>query len=226
MEQAEPSEALERIVVAATALFAERGLHGVTTRELAAAVGLNIATVHYHAGSKRELYAAVLRRLDRVELEMIAGFTRAFGTRSEGTREWLRGFLGDVVDTVVAFIAAHPELPRMRVRQWLEPTEGVDDPQADAGRAHSTLLEAAFEAARVEGLLDRGLDTVMFAHSFDWLVAGFFSGGAPSGERRRTRTAQEIDAFRLYLRAFTLRMLGLDELLPNVPNVPKVATEA
>lgn len=50
-----------RVLRAATELFAERGFHGTTIRDVAARAGANVASGHYHFGSKRDLYLEVLR---------------------------------------------------------------------------------------------------------------------------------------------------------------------
>src|SRR5262249_50683822 len=44
-----------------TALFAERGLHGTTVRDIAERAGANVAAGNYHYGSKKALYLEVLR---------------------------------------------------------------------------------------------------------------------------------------------------------------------
>lgn len=51
-----------RILDAAEALFAERGFHAVSVREITAAAGVNGAAVFYHFGRKEDLLAAVLER--------------------------------------------------------------------------------------------------------------------------------------------------------------------
>ncbi len=51
----------EQILTAAAALFAERGFHGTTAREIAQRAGVNLASAHYHFGSKEDLYLEVLR---------------------------------------------------------------------------------------------------------------------------------------------------------------------
>ena len=49
------------MIAAATALFAERGFHGTTMREIAERAGVNVAAGNYHYGSKKALYLEVLR---------------------------------------------------------------------------------------------------------------------------------------------------------------------
>ncbi len=48
------------ILDAAIRLFAERGFRGVTTRELAAAVGVSEPVLYQHFPSKKELYTAII----------------------------------------------------------------------------------------------------------------------------------------------------------------------
>ncbi len=50
-----------RVVAAASALFAERGFHGTTVRDIAARAGVNLAASNYHYGSKKALYLEVFR---------------------------------------------------------------------------------------------------------------------------------------------------------------------
>lgn len=48
-------------MAAATTLFAERGFHGTTVRDIAERAGANVAAGNYHYGSKKALYLEVLR---------------------------------------------------------------------------------------------------------------------------------------------------------------------
>jgi AcrR family transcriptional regulator len=50
----------ERILVAATKLFAEKGLHGAGIREIARDAGVNVNLIAYHFRTKQELYAQVI----------------------------------------------------------------------------------------------------------------------------------------------------------------------
>lgn len=47
------------IALAARAIIAEKGLEGLRTRDIAARVGINIATLHYHVPSKEALITLV-----------------------------------------------------------------------------------------------------------------------------------------------------------------------
>lgn len=53
------------IAAAARAIIVEKGLEGLRTRDIAARVGINIATLHYHVPSKEALIALVAESLRR-----------------------------------------------------------------------------------------------------------------------------------------------------------------
>lgn len=52
----------EQILNVAERLFAEKGFAGTSLRNVIREAGVNIAAVHYHFGSKEELFIAVVRR--------------------------------------------------------------------------------------------------------------------------------------------------------------------
>jgi TetR/AcrR family transcriptional regulator, regulator of cefoperazone and chloramphenicol sensitivity len=58
-----PNSMKARILAAARRLYGEYGYHGVTTRMIAKAVGIDISTLYYHWGEKQDLYEAVLTDL-------------------------------------------------------------------------------------------------------------------------------------------------------------------
>jgi AcrR family transcriptional regulator len=71
----------ERILDAAEQLFASRGFHGVTLREIGRAAEVDATSVSRYFGGKRELLAAVLERrteiLDHERSELLAQSLRA-----------------------------------------------------------------------------------------------------------------------------------------------------
>ena len=66
----------ERILDAAERLFALRGFHGVSVREITSEADVDVALVNYHFGSKMDLYTEVLNRrsqlLNQERLDMLA----------------------------------------------------------------------------------------------------------------------------------------------------------
>src|SRR5215470_15031137 len=58
-----PPATKDRILQVAEELFAQKGYEGTRTRDIAAQVGINISTLHFHWKSKEELYTAVYQNL-------------------------------------------------------------------------------------------------------------------------------------------------------------------
>lgn len=58
-----PVHSRTALLVAGERLFAERGLDGARTEEIARAAGVNKALLHYYFGTKEKLYRAVLENL-------------------------------------------------------------------------------------------------------------------------------------------------------------------
>lgn len=59
------SDTKEQIISVAERLFAERGFASTTLRNVVSEAGVNLAAVHYHFGSKEELFRAVVARFAR-----------------------------------------------------------------------------------------------------------------------------------------------------------------
>jgi AcrR family transcriptional regulator len=59
-----PDSMKARIFSSAQKLFAEYGFDGTTTRMIAKDVGIDISTLYYHWGEKKELYLAVLENFN------------------------------------------------------------------------------------------------------------------------------------------------------------------
>jgi AcrR family transcriptional regulator len=62
----------EKLLDTAETLFMEHGFEATGLRQITTAAGVNLAAVHYHFGSKEELFQAVLtRRLDPMNQERV-----------------------------------------------------------------------------------------------------------------------------------------------------------
>ena len=61
MARPETIDTRQRLLDAATTLFAEHGFHRTTARDIAELAEVNLAAANYHFGSKRDLYLEVLR---------------------------------------------------------------------------------------------------------------------------------------------------------------------
>lgn len=77
-------------------LFAEKGLYGVSVRDITGAADVRNASINYHFGSKGELYAAVLKRrlapLSKARLERLGRLAASGGDRDLTLRALVQAF--------------------------------------------------------------------------------------------------------------------------------------
>ena len=126
------------ILDAAEECFATAGFTGATTRQVAARAGVNVATLHYHFGSKEKLYRAVLDAVAREDIPLLS--------RGETPAERL----SSAVEALWDFGAAHPALSRLSVLHRLAgPAAAAGAPDAP-GDPRAALLE------RTLGQMDAG----------------------------------------------------------------------
>lgn len=134
----EPLASRERILDAAEALFAQRGLAGAGVREIAQAANLTPASLYNHFPSKEALYEAVLERGVRPLLELL----QQLSARSHPAEA-----MEEIVGAIMEHLARTPDLPRLvqheacdggerlagLARQWIRPliAQGVAQMQRD-----------------------------------------------------------------------------------------------
>lgn len=206
------ADSLERILQAATLLFAEHGYHGVSTRTIAAAVGLNVSTVNYHAGSKRELYRKVFHRLFTREYALVAGLVSDVDDAVVCDRQALRALLQRLVDGMVDMTVASPEVPRLWVRRWLEREFRFEDIEVDFSLPLYAMVRDVLERARQAGTIRAaGPDARLFLISFTWMLYGYFTGGPIPYNIARADPCDpdQIQGFKAFLHEYVECLLGL-----------------
>ncbi|HEV2356644.1 MAG TPA: CerR family C-terminal domain-containing protein [bacterium] len=110
----------EKVLKAAEEMFAERGFHGATVREICLRAGANVAAVNYYFGDKLNLYTEVLRRFVRT-LDVEA----ALADRTASPEELLRTLIRMRLRSV--FASEHPDWPfRVLLHEWVQPTPAMD----------------------------------------------------------------------------------------------------
>ncbi len=106
----QPTQATrQRILDAASSVFAADGFGGARVDEIARRAGVNKALLYYHVGNKQALYTAVLmRNFDRIEAAL------ADATAPEGTA---RDRLTAVIATITRTLQTYPDHPRIVLRE-------------------------------------------------------------------------------------------------------------
>ncbi|MFC0038950.1 TetR/AcrR family transcriptional regulator [Actinomadura rayongensis] len=190
-----PADPRERIIETATRLFAALGYDGTSTRLIAATAGLNVATVAYHVGGKRDLYLTVMERAHQAEravLEAHDGVADVPGLRR-------------LLDAYIDFCVEHPEVPALWVHRWQSDAADIADLESRYARP---LVERM--AAVVRGVAEADVDAEYAVMTVVWCTHGFCRGGVPDAAGRRgiDRPA-EVRRFRAHVHRLVDRMLGL-----------------
>lgn len=99
------------LLAAAERLFADRGLAGARTEEIAAAAGVNKALLHYYFDTKEKLHRAVLANLFE---QFLASVREPLEDTASPRAALLR-----YVDRHFDFLAQHPNYPRLLQRAMM-----------------------------------------------------------------------------------------------------------
>lgn len=205
------SESSERIIRAAAILFARHGFHGVTTREIAAAAGLNIATVHYHVGSKQDLYNKVHELYHAEEQQLITEIFE-FATEHPLTRAAeLPAFLHGIVSRLLDFWNQDPVRIRFRLRHWLDTEVGSATLETETDLSLYKRIDEALRGAQQAGIVRLDVDSGLFLRGFYMLVYGYFLSGAFNWQTLRgdPHDPAHLEAFKGLLLAYLCKMMNL-----------------
>jgi AcrR family transcriptional regulator len=113
----------EQIISVAERLFAERGFTGTTLRQVIGEADVNLAAVHYHFGSKEELFRAVVKRFARPIVERELALLKQL--QAGGRVPSVEAILTAVLTPCLEFLAQDRELLPVHTqfmgRCWAEP---------------------------------------------------------------------------------------------------------
>jgi AcrR family transcriptional regulator len=92
----------DKLMDAAEKLFARRGFHGVSLREITGEAGVDLALVNYHFGTKKKLLAELIERRGQVlnteRLQLLAEVRRQAAPLAPGTEAVVGAFLNPILD--------------------------------------------------------------------------------------------------------------------------------
>lgn len=115
----ESSSTKERLLQVAKELFAQKGFHGASTREITQRAGTNLSSLYFHWQSKENLYLAVHRQLFQLLTELAREVADLLedGLRS---RKPLEEVIEPVTDRIFEFFSANQELARLNLHRVLD----------------------------------------------------------------------------------------------------------
>ncbi|WGL53292.1 TetR/AcrR family transcriptional regulator [Nocardioides sp. BP30] len=154
-----------RLLDAAVQVFGEKGFHGTTTRDIAAAAGMSPAAVYVHHRSKEELLHVISREGHRTTLELVrragatgpptqrlASIARDFGRHHAQGHTWAR-----IVNYELEALSPEhrEEIRALRIAIEHEVRSVIEDGMAsgefdvpDVGMATTAVLSLGIDIAR------------------------------------------------------------------------------
>ncbi|MEO8678403.1 MAG: CerR family C-terminal domain-containing protein [Vicinamibacterales bacterium] len=189
----------ERLIEAASTLFADRGFKKVTVREICRAARANVAAVNYHFGDKAGLYREVVQAAIETMRE-----TNELGQRAgEGSspEEQIRGFVKVFVSRLTG-TGPSAWIHKLMAREMEEPSDALDlilqqviGPRMDyLGGIAATIMGVPAGDPRV-------LRAVASLHSQCLMFA---KQVPPSMSKRWGPVASDIDAIASHVAEFSL----------------------
>ena len=212
---------MERIISAASRLFAALGYDATTMVQIAEAAELDIDTVMELAGSKRELYLAVM---GHGYTEQKALFERALARIDESGAPQAATSIHAFVDEYLDFCLTNPDISALLMHRWLGDAADLRDLEQIYNEPLVNSVYTVFNRMAEAGQIDADADVELCVRTIAWTVIIFVRyatmssppAGFSGGERSVAR-------FRTHLHRVTGRMLGLAPTSP--PGTPDPVTD-
>lgn len=135
------------ILETAVQLFSERGFRGVTTRELAQALGVSEPILYQHFPSKKDLYDAI------IESAMDSGYYEALnGLKAVAETTNDEEFFRHVANAMMLWFETRPHHLRLKLFSALEGHELMDQFNDKAGRPFIEVIIGYIERRSKEGV--------------------------------------------------------------------------
>jgi len=202
----------DAIIEKATRLFAEHGYHGVSTRQIATATGMNVATIHRHTGTKRELYRVVIEHLYHEDRALVEAWSARLPSVSVDTAAAAREVVKRLAERVFERIEENSVPTKLHMRRWLDPPDENSDIESDLYLKIYRPMVEFLERMRDRGIVTYPGDFRCFLRGFDWIVVGYFVAGPMSATRFRTDPLdpESLARFKAFVLEYLFRMLGLE----------------
>lgn len=183
------------IVAAALRLARDVSPGQITTSDIAAAVGVSQGALFKHFASKDAIWLATI---DWVQVQLLASLEAAAAAAATPLAA-----LGDVFEAHVAFVVAHPGVPRLIFHELQRPADSpVKQVVRSLMQAYRALLLRLLGAALLQGQVRAQLDQEAAATLFMGSVQGLVMQSMLSGQTTNL-PAQAERVLTLYLRGIT-----------------------
>ena len=141
----------ERVLEVASSLFASGGYEATSLRQIAAASGIDIATLKYHFDDKAALFAMVYEAGHARFLEAISPHLQELEQAS--SKQDVRAFIERLVSSMQRFVEEHLDFVRLVLFRLLEDSSDIIGLEDDLQAVAIGMMEERFQALIARGVI-------------------------------------------------------------------------
>lgn len=159
-----PSLTRQRLIEAATQVFAQAGVQGATTREIAAVAGVNEVTLFRHFASKEQLLKEVIKNALALQIEALAH-----------PETWTNDLYTDLrhyAQLYNAMLEAHEDLIRTFIGEAKRHPEAARRVIQEAGKPLREKLVAYLQSCQTQGTVRLDLEPIPAVDMFIGMLLG------------------------------------------------------
>jgi AcrR family transcriptional regulator len=184
----------ERLLQVAQELFAQKGFHGTSTREITRRARTNLSSLYFHWQSKENLYIAVYRYL----FELLTNLAQeVVDLLEEGlrSRKPVEKVIDPVVDRALEFFDANRQLARLNLYRVLEDGALAEQIEKEFENPLYQAVARCYQRLTAEGLI-KVSDPELLTLSLEILLDYYFA----NPERIERSLGLDREAVRVRLR--------------------------
>ena len=198
---------MERIVSAATRLFAALGYDATTLAQIAEAADLDLDTVMELAGSKRELYLAVMERGYTEQKALLEG---ALARIDESGAPQAAASIHALIDEYLDFCLNNPDISALLMHRWLGDAADLRDLEQIYNEPLVRSVFTVFNRVAEAGLIASDADVELCVRTIAWTVIIFVRYATMSSPPADFADGdRSVARFRTHLHRLTAQLLGL-----------------
>lgn len=164
----------QKIMEAATVLFATEGLYGVSTRDIAKESGANLSLISYYFGGKEGLYKAVIQDFVLYVFGQIEKVVNEF-EQEEVSAKTIRRAIIDLVDTLIDLRIANPHMAKILTREKISGMPFSRDIHESMMTNGGEKIASIIARGQKAGVVNKKINTRFFIVCLVESVMGYFN---------------------------------------------------
>ena len=197
-----PENARERLMMACLPLFAEKGIDGTSTRDIAKAADLNISLISYYFGGKEGLYKTALLEHGKKKEELISTLLEPY-LKGALTRESLSEFFSKLIDLILASKLGdetNRQIDKIMAREELNGLPYLSDVYEQIYSRITEYFERLITQAQKQGLVSKKIRAksfvIMMVHGIDGYITCYENDGRTSFAKELKKTHKNLPSLR------------------------------